>query len=643
MTVIGTVGHIDHGKTSLLQALTGIDADRLPEERERGMTIDVGYAHLGLGNGRTVDFVDLPGHHDLAGNLLVGIGEIDAAMLVIAADEGPQAQTFEHLDILDGYGITEGLVVVTKLDLVDDGARHDVLAVAALLVESSSLRGAPVIGVSARTGEAIDDVREAVAMLDRRVRDRSPLMSAERAAARLAVDRVFRSPGRGLVVTGTLRMSGLTTGDAVRIEPGGGSARVRAIQVHGIQRESVTAGGRVALNLASLGRTTVRRGSVVIRGTAAASSQRMLVTVHLLSARSPAAERELVLHTGTDHVTGGLRWVKEVSGNGPANRAAGLAILTLRRAIAAAPGDRFLLRIPSPPQVYAGGWVLDPIAPVTGTRALRERLPQHDLSVDPAVVLPTLLGYRGVMSRTELGSAAAALGLDMDAPGVLPNAVLVGPIIASRDAVPALNEAALEVARLAGATLGAVRSRVSTVLRRYGGLPPDMIRRAAALVVESLLRDGRLWQIGDLVLEATHDEGAVAQLHEAEARFLDSLASSRPPGLAEAANAAGLPMAAVPGLVSSGRLVRLAPDLAYAAETHADLVALAIGMATRGQLSAAAFRDAAGTSRKNAVVLLDSMSLAGLIRREGAGHVLGPRAASPHSTEPSTELNGDPA
>ena len=153
--VVGTAGHIDHGKTTLLRALTGIDADRLPEERRRGMTIDVGYAHLALPDGGVLDFVDVPGHDRLVGNMLVGAGEIDAAMLVVAADDGPRAQTIEHLELLDGLGIADGIVVVTKADLVDEERLTDIVAASVRLVSGTTMAGAPVVAVSAASGAGL--------------------------------------------------------------------------------------------------------------------------------------------------------------------------------------------------------------------------------------------------------------------------------------------------------------------------------------------------------------------------------------------------------------------------------------------------------------------------------------------------------
>ena len=200
--VVGTAGHIDHGKTSLLRALTGIDADRLPEEQRRGMTIDVGYAHMTLASGGEIDFVDVPGHDRLIGNMLVGAGEIDAAMLVVAADDGPRAQTMEHLGLLHALRIDLGLVVVTKIDLVSPERRAEVVGLVQQLVDDTSLVGAPVVLASSMSLEGLDAVRAALAVVQDAVLSRP---AVGRGPARLAVDRVFSVRGRGVVVTGSLR------------------------------------------------------------------------------------------------------------------------------------------------------------------------------------------------------------------------------------------------------------------------------------------------------------------------------------------------------------------------------------------------------------------------------------------------------
>ena len=280
--VIGTAGHIDHGKTSLLRALTGIDADRLPEERRRGMTIDVGYAHVALPDGSVVDFVDVPGHDRLVGNMLVGAGEIDAALLVVAADDGPNAQTLEHLGLLDALGIRDGLAVVTKADLVDEARLASVEAEVRALLATTTLAGSPVLAASATNGTGIDGVLEAVAALARRLGARDA--AAEAHGPRLAIDRVFAVKGRGTVVTGSLRGGAVTTGMTLRLVPGDEALRVREVQVRGAPVTAV-AGGRTALLVGGIEGDRLRRGQVLTTDPGVVATSRILVAM-----RGPARD-----------------------------------------------------------------------------------------------------------------------------------------------------------------------------------------------------------------------------------------------------------------------------------------------------------------------------------------------------------------
>ena len=215
--VVGTAGHIDHGKTTLLRALTGIDADRLPEERRRGMTIDVGYAHLTLPDGTELDFVDVPGHDRLVGNMLVGAGEIDAALLVVAADDGLRAQTHEHLDLLDALDVRHALVAITKADLVAVERTGEVCEDVAARLASTALAGAPIVVVSGTTGEGIEELRAGLVALRDRVQADPGWVAMSARPVRLAIDRAFRIKGRGTVVTGTLRGGALARGANLRM------------------------------------------------------------------------------------------------------------------------------------------------------------------------------------------------------------------------------------------------------------------------------------------------------------------------------------------------------------------------------------------------------------------------------------------
>ncbi len=369
--VVGTAGHIDHGKTTLLRALTGMDADRLPEERSRGMTIDVGYAHMGLPDGGSLDFVDVPGHDRLVGNMLVGAGEIDAVLLVVAADDGPSAQTVEHLELLDALGLRDGLAAVTKADLSGEARAREVARAVEGLLGRTTLAGAPVHVVGSLTGAGIDGLRAALRDLAGRVAAR---LASERAASggpRLAVDRAFGVRGRGVVVTGSLRGGRLAVGDVLRLVPGDREARVREVQAHGIAVGG-SDGGRTALLLAGVDLAQARRGTVLTTDPAVVATSRLMAALRAPAdlapagraqgaPRVPADRARLRLHLGTAQaealVLRGPREAIDLSDG------SSVAILRLEEPIACAPGDRFALRRPSPASAAGGGAVLDPEPP----------------------------------------------------------------------------------------------------------------------------------------------------------------------------------------------------------------------------------------------------------------------------------------
>ncbi|HET9085146.1 MAG TPA: selenocysteine-specific translation elongation factor, partial [Candidatus Limnocylindrales bacterium] len=360
--VIGTAGHIDHGKTSLLRALTGIDADRLPEERRRGMTIDVGYAHLTLPDGETIDFVDVPGHDRLVGNMLVGAGEIDAALLVVAADDGARAQTLEHLALLDALAVPLGLAVVTKTDAVPGERVEEVVGQVADLLASTSLAESPILAASAVTGDGIDEVRTALLAL----RERTRLIIRP---ATLAIDRVFSVKGRGAVVTGTLRGGPLTTADRLRLMPGARDVRIREMQIHGSPVDRVGDGGRTALNLGGVDVTELRRGMVLTADPAVIATDRLLVAFR--GAATDRVRGRVHVHTAAaDGVVGRSGRDALILADG---RDAG--ILRLSEAVALRAGDRFVLRRgPAAPPI--GGVVLDADPPrgISRRRQTSERV-----------------------------------------------------------------------------------------------------------------------------------------------------------------------------------------------------------------------------------------------------------------------------
>ncbi len=625
--VIGTAGHIDHGKTSLLRALTGIDADRLPEERERGMTIDVGYAHLAFDDGVELDFVDVPGHDRLVGNMLVGAGEIDAAMLVVAADDGPRPQTIEHLALLDALAIRDGLAVVTKIDLVPEARLAEVIGETVALLERTGLGGVPVLAVSSTTAAGIEALREAL----RGLRDRvaaSPV--GWPSPARLAVDRVFSARGRGLVVTGTLRGARLAAGDEVRLEPAGHVARVREVQVHGARRADAD-GGRTAVNLAGVTASQVRRGNVLVplpgrdkaRGPAWPAIQptsQLLVEISPPSAIADATSwpprdaTQLRLHLGTAAVDATVR--RRGREGTPLANGRATARLALAEPVATFAGERAVLRQAASGDLAGGVRVLDPDPPRGASRR--------------RVTPPRLDALVAALDRDPAAARAAMLDLH----GALPDGGTIefsGDIgDALRDRAVALVTATVEADPLSrGLALPEARTQLARTLRTLAEIRRSWARAASVALddhIATLVASGEIARHGDRLLPPGTGAGAPDGLAAAMDRLEAALGVNSPPGLAGAAAAAGCPPDGIGALQAAGRIVRLEADLAWATPTFHRLAALALDMARREPLTPAAFRDATGSSRRYVLAILEDLDRRGILVRQADGHVPGPRA-----------------
>ena len=379
--VLGTAGHIDHGKSALVKALTGTDPDRLPEEKERGVTIELGFARLDLPSGRTMGVVDVPGHEKFVRQMVAGATGIDVVLLVVAADDGVMPQTREHLAIIDLLGISRGVVAITKCDLVDDEWVALVRADVERLLATTSIAGAPIVAVSAKTGAGLPELlRE----LDR-VADETPSRQAN-LPMRLPVDRVFTIAGAGTVVTGTMWSGTAKRDDAVEVYPSGVRGRVRGVQVHGESVERAQAGQRVAVNIAGVEREQIARGDVIAEPGSLRSpiaSMRASRTSACLARRSPlrAALGSHVDH-GTREVLGRVLLMdREQLLPGES----GFAQVRLEEPLMPRYDDRFIVRSYSPVYTVGGGVVLDAL-PARRTqlaaheRELLEALVAHDMA-----------------------------------------------------------------------------------------------------------------------------------------------------------------------------------------------------------------------------------------------------------------------
>ncbi len=628
--VIGTAGHIDHGKTALLRALTGIDADRLPEERRRGMTIEVGYAHLRLPDGTELDFVDVPGHDRLVGNMLVGAGEIQAALLVVAADDGPRAQTIEHLRLLDGLDIHDGIVALTKVDLVDQARMVEVTELIRAILAGTTLAGAPIVPVSSITGSGLPQLSAELVGLRDRVLARRPPASPDE-PVRLAIDRTFVVKGRGTVVTGSLQGGRLKRGATLRLVPGDRAVRARELQVHGAAVDAVEGGGRVAINVAGLDVGDLPRGAVLTSDPQLRASPALIALLRPVMGRvagqgwPPAAGATFRLHLGTEQVEARLGRVRLDRIVLPDGRTVGR--LRLSAPIALAAGDRFVLRRHGPDPLPIGGVILDPDPPIGPSRRRASSDAVAGLaSTSPADRARALVLLHGVLDPGHLPAGIAG-----DRTGGMP----VAGFIVAESIIQNLEAEALTAvespAQPGSAGQGRSRAELRTLLVRSLRRVATVAPRPAGAIVDGLLdrleASGRLDRHGDRLHPPGRTAGLPAAVLLAMDRLEQTLATATPPGLADALRSSACPPEGLRALDQAGRIVRVGDDLAYAASSYWALARTALDMARGGVLTPAALRDSTGTSRKYVLAILEDLDRRGILLRTAAGHVPGPRAA----------------
>jgi selenocysteine-specific elongation factor len=626
------------------------------------MTIDVGYAHLDLADGTSLDFVDVPGHDGLIGNMLVGAGEIDAVLLTVAADDGPRAQTIEHLELLDALGLRDGVAVVTKIDLVAPERAEAVAAEVARTLAGTSLAGSPVLRASATTGEGIDRVRDALL----RLRDAADARAGTRPPGppRLAVDRVFAVRGRGTVVTGSLRGGPLRNGAVLRLEPGGAEVRVRGLEVHHAAVEAAP-GGRTALNVTGAAVAAIERGRVLTSGPGVQATDRVLVSLApsagllagALSTRRPAGPSvpsggapapgrrpswpppdgaSTRLHIGTAQVDAVVGRRGRAAVALPDGSVA--AILRLSHAIAVCVGDRGVLRRPSPGDIVAAVRVLDPMPPrgAARRRVDGERLASLASAIaeaDADAAAHALVALHGAVAPDRVAAVVAALATSANR---MPSNSDRGLVLAP-DVEAALEELAVDLVRShhrdrplePGLPLAVLRPELAAALRRQVGIARDQVpgaHGAVGQVIAGLEARHRIARDGDRVRDAARGPDPQPELVAAMDRLVALLDVPAPPGLADAARAAGCTADGVRSLLADGRIVRVEADLAWSAPVFQRFAARALALARRGPLTPAALRDALGTSRRYVVPLIEDLDRRGILARTAAGHVPGPKA-----------------
>lgn len=632
--IVGTAGHIDHGKTTLVRALTGVDTDRLPEEKARGISIELGYAFLDdPAGGPRIGFIDVPGHERLVHTMLAGATGIDFALLLVAADDGPMPQTREHLAVLSLLGLQRGAVALTKVDRVDASRRAAAQAEVQALLQGSALEGAPVLAVSGTSGEGVGRLRTLLLDAARSLPPRGGDPAAG-PAFRLAVDRAFTLGGLGTVVTGTVHAGRVQAGDELQCVPGGGRSRVRSVHAQNRPVQQAEAGQRSALNLPGLAKDDLRRGQWLVAPAVALQTTRIDLRLSLWQGE-PRALRSgtpVHVHLGAADMLGSVVLL-DAAGEQLAPGGSALAQLVLQQPLAAWWGDRVVLRDASASRTLAGGTVLDPFAP-----ARYRRTPQRLAELD-ALHAPTLTQRAAaLLERAPLGldlhRLALAAGADPAAfAPPLPPGTLQLRQADSHMALgaPQAAAAALQVLQV----LAAFHERApddagpdAARLRRLA-LPrlPEPLWRA---LLDQLLAQGRLARSGAFV----HLPEQGVRLSATEQRLAQKvqpvLAQARFDGdwvrdlARDAQESEALMRTTLARLAQRGELHQVVKDLYYADDTIARLARLARGVAAQqgGAVTAAAFRDATGLGRKRAIQILEYFDRIGLLRRVGDEHRL---------------------
>ncbi|MCL4265250.1 MAG: selenocysteine-specific translation elongation factor [Anaerolineae bacterium] len=632
MYVIGTAGHVDHGKSTLVEALTGIDPDRLAEEKAREMTIDLGFAWLTLGDEghqEEVGVIDVPGHRDFIENMLAGVGGIDLALLVIAADEGVMPQTREHLAILDLLEVRDGLVALTKADLAADDPDwvEMVMLDVQEVLAGTALAEAPILPVSAKTGQGITALKTAVYQHLLSLPPRP-----DNGRARLPIDRIFTLSGFGTVVTGTLVDGRFQVGDAVEIQPGGRKGRIRGLQTHKMKLNAAQPGSRVAINLTGLEREALKRGDVVAAPGVLRATVLLDATYrHLPDADAPLRHNmEVKLFVGASEVVARAR-VLGAEQIEPGQT--GWLQLACTEPIAVLRGDRFILRRPSPGATLGGGRVLDPqpgrrhrrFRPDTVARlqTLAQGTPEELLLQALQRIEPA--NENQLLAAAGLAEGTPALSVDEVAVATLHTLLETGQILR------------LDTQLLSHVTYQRLADTLTGLLADYHrqyplrlGLPREEARSRLKLktavfnpFLSHAAAAGQVAEEGALLRQPDHTIRFTPAQRAAIDRLLAQMAQAgiNSPSVKECQTAVGEDVYFA--LVDLGQLRPISHDVVYTARQHETIIGqLRAFLAAHGRINAAQVRDEFQTSRKYAIALLEHLDEQKITRRVGDERVL---------------------
>jgi selenocysteine-specific elongation factor len=622
--IIGTAGHIDHGKTALVRALTGVDADRLPEEKRRGITIDIGFADLDLGEVH-VGFVDVPGHERFVKNMLAGAHGIDLVAMVIAADEGVMPQTREHFDICRLLGVRKGLVVLTKKDLVDDELLQLVRSETEELVAGSFLDGAPIIALSARTGEGIEELKEALRTTGLDVAVRSADF-----VPRLPIDRAFTMRGFGAVATGTLIAGEIAEGDELELMPAGTRVRVRGVQVHGSPVSRASAGQRTAINLGGVEAAAIERGMILAPPGRLRLTPAIDVLVNLLeTAPRPLRSRQRVrVHMGAAEILARVRVLADGGEIKPGQ--SGLAQLRTETEIVGVLGDRFILRSYSPQVTIGGGSILDPFPPrhrkrdIADALARLETLSQNDRAQQISVFVSGS-DQKG-LRRADLAARTAWRDdvIEAEANKALANKTIVDAdgVFIGRERFEELKHLVLREVAAHHQREPLLRGLAREVLRErvFAHAPVEVFRSVVGVLEkeEALVSEKEVVRLREHTRELS---GADSHLRDRLEKIYQD-AGLAAPSLNEALERAGV--AAQQGrkilqlLIEAGMLVKVHGEMFFHRAVLEDLTQkVRAHGAKQREIDVATFKELTGISRKYAIPLLEYLDRQRVTRREG--------------------------
>ena len=635
--IVGTAGHIDHGKTALVKALTGVDADRLPEEKRRGITVDLGFAEMSVGDVH-FGFVDVPGHERFVKNMLAGASGIDIVLLVIAANEGVMPQTREHFDICRLLDVKNGIITLTKTDLVDAETLELAQLEAAELVANSFLENAPVIGVSSQTGNGIDQLKDELDRLSQSLPTRD-----DRLVARLPIDRSFSVKGFGAVVTGTLASGEIIEGSEIELFPERRKVRVRGLQTHGRAARSVKPGNRVAVNLGGIDHSEITRGMMLVTPDTLQLTQIVDAEIEVLpSAAKPLRSRQRVrLHIGTTEELARIQVLNDSGVVAPGE--SGFVQIRTEKPIVAIPGDRFILRSYSPQATIAGGQIIDAFAvkhrrkEFAGVNQQLTALRDADVD-DAARVLLTLnaegkagLSFSDLQARTGLKSDNLRVAIDagiksrtiVDAGGRYVSLTAFNALLVSTENAVADFHKREPLAK--GMSREALRERVFAFV-------PDEIFQA---VISALEMDGKIVSDKEIIRSAqyrTEFSPAETALNDNIRKIYGHAGLEVPKHNEALTTAIAGTTFTIPEVrkffqrfVDSGEIVKVTDEFYFAREVIERLVAAmrdAAAATADHAIDVPRFKEIAGVSRKYAIPLLEYFDRSRVTQRVGDKRII---------------------